>query len=96
MLYVAFVAYQENALLRNVLFQGFIDVVIASIDGWLIREIKYTDAALGTLIVCTGEGSKFLLSCCIPDLQRVWFFVDGGRVRLEVDANSRKISCVEL
>jgi len=96
MLHIVFVAYQKYALLGNVLFQGFIDVVIASIDGWLIWQIKYADAALWTFIVCTSEGSKFLLPCCVPNLQRVGLFVDGGRVRLEVDAHSRKISSVEL
>ena len=51
---------------------------------------------MGTFVICWGECSKFLLSCCIPDLKWIYFVVDGSGIGFEVDADGGEVVIVEF
>ena len=88
MLDIAFVSYQKNTLLRNVLLMSSSQVVIALIDCRLVRKIKYTYATLRTLIIGSREGSKFLLARSVPDLKVIGLLINDRGIGLKIDANS--------
>ena len=95
MLYVAFVAYQEDTLSRNAFLQGFIEIVVATFDGRGIGKVEDADAALRAFVVGACQGSEFFLSSSVPDLETVLFGVDDGAIGFEVDADGGGVGVVE-
>jgi len=47
------------------------------------------------LIIGTSQSPEFLLSCCVPYLQRVIFLIDLSGVRFEIDADCGEVGGVE-
>jgi hypothetical protein len=95
-LHVLFVTNEENALLADPFLQGFVQIVIAPLDGRLICQIKHTNTPLRSFVIGGGQCPEFFLSRSVPDLQRTGFAIDGGRVGFEVDSYGWKVGWVEF
>ena len=93
---VVFISNEEDTLLVDALFESFVEVVITSLDGGLIWEVKDADTSLWTFVVGGGECSEFLLSGGVPDLKGAGFAIDGGGVGFEVDSYGGEVGWVEF
>lgn len=85
---VAFIANQkENSIFFSIglhlIHPKFTDVLKAK----LIRQIEHQEYALTASIVGTGDGSKPLLSSCVPDLEFDIFVINLDGLESEVDAD---------
>lgn len=89
------VSHKEDALLWDVFFQSLVDIVVARFDGGWVGEIEYANTALRAFIVGAGEGFELLLSCGVPDLQRIGFAINLYGIGFEIYADGGEIGCVE-
>ena len=51
-----------------------------------IGEVEYTYAAMSAFVITGSQCSEFLLSSCVPDLERVNFGTNIDRVCFEIDS----------
>lgn len=84
---IAFITDEINTLFGDVLLKSFIDVIITFLECLKIGEVEYAYAAMSAFVITGSQCSEFLLSSCIPDLERVNFGTNINRVCFEIDSD---------